>query len=108
MEMYWAKKYDRKDKKDRERRGKMESVLSDGGISIIIPSWKASKDEVDVGRKEESNRIFEKKVLPQDCRFIRCNGNMLFSCFIGGILSTNFSDSSDLLQISTFGLISRY
>lgn len=98
--MYWAKKYDReKIKWGRET----ESVLSDGGISVITPSWKASKDEADVGRKEESNRIFEKRVLPLDCRFIRCNGNVLFSCFIGGILSTNFSDSSDLLQISTFG-----
>jgi len=44
--------------------GETESVLSDGGISIITPSWKASKDEADVERKEESNRIFEERVLP--------------------------------------------
>lgn len=44
---------------------------------------------------EKRNPIeYSKREFFQDCRFIRCNGNMLFSCFIGGILSTNFSDSS--------------
>lgn len=78
-----------------ERRGETESVLSDGGIFIITPflkgfegwSWCREKRGIQSNIREESSST-------RDCRFIRCNGNMLFSCFIGGILSTNFSDSS--------------